>query len=193
LAALGDLTRAGGDRDGARQLHHASLSLRVEVGDRAGIADSLEALAGLAAADGHPVPAARLFGAAEALRERGGYVRPGWRRTRYEADVAYGCEAGTTSEFGSAWQAGRKLGIEEAVRLASKGRGRRSRPATGWDALTPTEREVVELVRQGLTNAEAAERLFVSPETVKAHLARAFAKLGVRSRRELRTLARNES
>jgi DNA-binding CsgD family transcriptional regulator len=48
------------------------------------------------------------------------------------------------------------------------------------------ERQVVELVRQGLTNAEVAERLFTSPETVKTLLSRAFAKLGVRSRRRLR-------
>jgi DNA-binding CsgD family transcriptional regulator len=48
------------------------------------------------------------------------------------------------------------------------------------------ERQVVELVRQGLTNAEVAERLFTSPETVKTLLSRAFTKLGVRTRREVR-------
>jgi DNA-binding CsgD family transcriptional regulator len=190
LAALGDLARADGDDDRGRRLHHESLSLRAEIGDRAGIADSLEALAGLSVADGLLFPAGRLFGAAEALREKGGYQRAFWRRARYEADVASLTRGAAAEKIEAARQAGRKLRIEQAVRLASKGRGRRDRPATGWDALTPTEREVVELVTEGLTNAEVGARLFVSRETVKAHLSRVFAKLGVRSRRELRTLGR---
>ena len=59
------------------------------------------------------------------------------------------------------------------------------RPETGWASLTDTEREVVELVATGLTNRQAAARMFVSPHTVHAHLGRIFRKLGVRSRVEL--------
>jgi DNA-binding NarL/FixJ family response regulator len=43
----------------------------------------------------------------------------------------------------------------------------------------------VELIAEGLTNRAVAERLVLSPKTVEAHLARAYAKLGVRSRAEL--------
>ncbi|GLZ29111.1 helix-turn-helix transcriptional regulator [Lentzea sp. NBRC 105346] len=59
------------------------------------------------------------------------------------------------------------------------------RPATGWESLTPTERDVVELVAEGLTNRQVAARMFVSPHTVHAHLGRVFRKLGVSSRVEL--------
>jgi transcriptional regulator of acetoin/glycerol metabolism len=52
-------------------------------------------------------------------------------------------------------------------------------------ALTPTEREVAELVVQGLTNRAAAHRLSISPHTVDTHLRHIFGKLGVGSRVEL--------
>lgn len=55
----------------------------------------------------------------------------------------------------------------------------------GWSALAPGEREVAKLVAEGLTNAEVAERLGISPFTVDGRLRRAFAKLGVSTRVEL--------
>ncbi len=52
------------------------------------------------------------------------------------------------------------------------------------DALTEREREVVELIAQGLTNKDVAQQLFLSVRTVEAHLRNSYAKLGVRSRTE---------
>lgn len=52
--------------------------------------------------------------------------------------------------------------------------------------LTAREREIVELAAQGLSNAEVAERLFVSQRTVEGHLYRVFTKLGITERSELR-------
>jgi RNA polymerase sigma factor (sigma-70 family) len=48
--------------------------------------------------------------------------------------------------------------------------------------LTPREREILDLVADGKTNAEIAERLWVSPGTVRRHLENVFAKLGVHTR-----------
>ncbi len=51
--------------------------------------------------------------------------------------------------------------------------------------LTPTEEQVARVAASGLTNREIAERLFLSPKTVEANLARVYRKLGIRSRAEL--------
>jgi DNA-binding NarL/FixJ family response regulator len=53
------------------------------------------------------------------------------------------------------------------------------------DALTPREREVVQLAAEGHSNAEIATRLFISRRTVETHRAHAMKKLGVRSHGEL--------
>ena len=50
------------------------------------------------------------------------------------------------------------------------------------------ERQVLVYVSQGLTNAQIAEQLFLSESTIKSHLSSAFAKFGVRSRREAAAL-----
>jgi DNA-binding CsgD family transcriptional regulator len=57
--------------------------------------------------------------------------------------------------------------------------------APAGDALTTAEQQVAALIAEGLTNREAAARLFVTVHTVEAALVRVYAKLGVRSRSEL--------
>jgi DNA-binding NarL/FixJ family response regulator len=54
------------------------------------------------------------------------------------------------------------------------------------DTLTPQERQIALLVRDGLSNPEVSARLFVSPRTVEWHLSKIFAKLSITSRRQLR-------
>ncbi|CAI9405257.1 response regulator [Nocardioides sp. T2.26MG-1] len=62
------------------------------------------------------------------------------------------------------------------------------RPAE-LDVLTPREREMVALVATGLSNAEIAERVFLSPFTVRAHVQRAMTKLQARDRAQLVVIA----
>ncbi|MFE3199207.1 LuxR C-terminal-related transcriptional regulator [Embleya sp. NPDC059237] len=59
-------------------------------------------------------------------------------------------------------------------------------PGQGAELLTPQQMEVAELAATGLSNKEIAERLYLSPRTVSAHLYRIFPKLGITSRSALR-------
>jgi DNA-binding NarL/FixJ family response regulator len=58
------------------------------------------------------------------------------------------------------------------------------------DDLTAQERQIAELAREGLSNPEIGERLFLSARTVEWHLRKVFGKLGIRSRTELRRALR---
>jgi DNA-binding CsgD family transcriptional regulator len=70
-----------------------------------------------------------------------------------------------------------------AERGASREPG--SRPALGWEALTDTERGLAELIAEGVTNRQAAARLFMSRHTVDSHLRRIYQKLDINSRVDL--------
>jgi len=185
LHGLGDLARDAGDAKRAASLHDEGLSLRRKIGARPGIAASLEAIGGLAAIAGRYEHAARLLGAAQTQRERGGYARTPWESARYEADVELIGRSLTPEELDAACIQGAALSIEEAAAQASKGRGKRARPASGWSSLTDTEQQVAAFAAQGLANRAIAERLHVAPATVKNHLSHIYAKLGVAGRGEL--------
>jgi DNA-binding CsgD family transcriptional regulator len=72
--------------------------------------------------------------------------------------------------------------------LLATGEAARKRTVESMRQLTPQEVRVASLARDGLSNAEIAERLFVSPRTVEYHLHKAFAKLGVKSRAKLHSV-----
>jgi DNA-binding CsgD family transcriptional regulator len=94
--------------------------------------------------------------------------------------------AGATTDAARLRSRLRALGIRRRVVTAEK-------PATGWAAMTKSELTVAQLVANGLTNREIAERLFLSPHTVNTHLRQVFAKLKVKSRVDLTRLAMERS
>ncbi|HLY33309.1 MAG TPA: AAA family ATPase [Jatrophihabitantaceae bacterium] len=88
------------------------------------------------------------------------------------------------ADIGASWDASRirsrlrDLGIRRRLVQSDS-------PRIGWEALTRAESAVVDLVVDGRTNREIAEKLFISPHTVSTHLRHVFDKLGIRSRVEL--------
>jgi DNA-binding CsgD family transcriptional regulator len=189
IDAAARLARDSGELERAESLHHEALAATRDAESVLRVPAQLEALAGLAALAESPAEAARLFGAAEAARDAYGLARYAVEGETYAADVKRARLALPGPDFDEAWEQGRSMSLEEAVAYASRGRGERKRPSTGWASLTPTELEVVGHVAAGLTNPQIAERLFVSRSTVKQHLAHIFTKLGVSTRTELASMA----
>jgi predicted ATPase/class 3 adenylate cyclase/DNA-binding CsgD family transcriptional regulator len=182
---LGDLARRRDDTSQAEDLHHEALTLRARADLRPGVAESLESLAALATDQESFSEAARLLGAACALRAEIGLARWPADQAGYDTDVVRARDALGEHAFDAAWAEGQALHVDEAVAYVSRARGERKRPSSGWASLTPTELEVVKLVATGLTNPEVGERLFIGRGTVKTHLTHVFAKLGIATRSEL--------
>jgi DNA-binding CsgD family transcriptional regulator len=148
------------------------------------IPDILECIAALASDAGGYREAARLFRAAEGIRQRMGAVRLKAWDADFEASLAALRDAMGEDDFESGWAEGAALSTDEAIAYAQRGHGQRKRPS-GWASLTPTERDVVRLVSEGLANNDIATRLFVSPRTVQTHLTHVYNKLGLTSRVQL--------
>jgi len=184
------LTRArvaiaqGEPEQGERDAHDA-LACAAEVEAYLFIPDILECLGALAGDAGSHREAARFFGAAQAIRERRGAVRFKMLDADYHAAVAALRDAMDENDFHAAWAEAAAMSTEEAIAYAQRGRGERKRPTSGWDSLTPAERDVVRLVSEGLANNDIATRLFVSPRTVQTHLTHVYTKLGLSSRVQL--------
>jgi DNA-binding CsgD family transcriptional regulator len=109
-----------------------------------------------------------------------------WLRRRGRSQQARGplAEAVRTAEACGA----RYLAEQSGAELRASG-GRRRRESADDGALTPQESRVARLAATGATTPEIASALVISPRTVETHLARTFAKLGVKDRRELRRRA----
>jgi DNA-binding CsgD family transcriptional regulator len=97
-------------------------------------------------------------------------------------DTYVSCEA--SADARRVGRALRGLGVER--RIVSQPRAK-----TGWDSLTDSELKVVNLIAQGAPNRDVAAQLHLSIHTVKTHVHKAFAKLGVTSREQLARLMRD--
>jgi DNA-binding NarL/FixJ family response regulator len=72
--------------------------------------------------------------------------------------------------------------------LLATGATARERTVTTQGDLTPQEAQIARMAAAGRTNPEIGSELFISPRTVEYHLSKVFSKLGLTTRRELRTV-----
>jgi DNA-binding CsgD family transcriptional regulator len=129
----------------------------------------------------HAGTAARRFDRARIHLGYGEYLRRA--RRRVDARVHLRTALEVFEDLGAT-----RWATRAAQELRASGETARRRDVTTATQLTAQERQVATLVRQGLSNRDAAAQLFVSPRTVDFHLRNVFSKLGLSSRAELAAL-----
>lgn len=178
---------AAGEIDAAETRARDAVRAARDAENAWGALQGLETLGLVRLEAGDPIAAARLLAAAAAGRRQlrlpalpvdEPRIADGLQRLR--ADLG-------ETEFAEAWREGEALSLDDAAAYALRGSGPRQRSVAGIDSLTPAELEVSRLAAAGLSNPEIAARLFVSRNTVKVHLAHAYAKLQVTGRAALAT------
>lgn len=115
---IGFVDLAVGDHAKARSQLDKSLTLLRELGDKKFTAECLEGLAGVNCLQGQTTRAARLVGAAEALRELSGMPVPPYRRADYERILTTVRAQSDEATFAKAWSEGRAMTMEQAIEYA---------------------------------------------------------------------------
>ncbi len=143
LEQMARVAQAQGDLRRATAQHRQALVLWARIGDPAAMAASLEALGALAVDRDQFTVAARLCGAAEALRSRHGFVRPATRHDAYASIEAKVDQALGDDASAAEWQYGAGLRSTAVVAYATTHAGKGVvRRTSGWEALTPTIHEM---------------------------------------------------
>ncbi len=188
LYTLATLAQAERDHERARDLFEEGLPVSAELGNETDVAHYLEGLAAVAAAEGRIVRAARLWGAEEALLEK---IEVGVHtyvpdRSLHQSQITAARARLSGEAFAAAWAEGRAISPEQAVEYAleQEATPEPTTPEPYPAGLSAREAEVLRLVAQGMTNAEVAEKLFISSRTVNWHLGSIYRKLGFHSRTE---------
>ena len=172
----------------ARPLLAEALQIHAELNDPRGVPHCLEALAHIACDQAHFESAARLIGAAAALRLRMAAFAPDSEQARtsvVERAIATALGAEAAEQF---MHSGRIMPAREAVDLAlaiAQGAAPGDPDRAQQVPLTPRERQVAALVASGRTNRQIGRVLGISEKTAEVHLHHVMSKLDVRSRAEV--------
>lgn len=180
LYTLAVAAQAQGEHERARPLLEEALKLSREIGDDTNVAHCLEGLASAAASENRTTLAVRLWGAAEALLEK---IEPSVYPYTPDHHL-YECQSAARDRLGrqafdKSWQEGRTMTTARAIEHALQWP---EEPVGSAAGLTGREVEVLRLVAEGLTDAQVAKRLHLSPRTVGNHLRSVYHKLGVPTR-----------
>lgn len=187
LSLLGGVAAHQGDLMTARTLYHEGLALAMRAGRKLVVASSLQELAGVVAMQGEATWATRMWGAAEALREVAGAPLPPVERVGYEHALASARVQLGERTFAAAWKEGRAMTLEQVLAFQEPvTTPQQSLPLSPHkvypDGLTAREVGVLRLVACGMTDAQIASKLVISPRTVQGHLRSIYNKLNITSR-----------
>ncbi len=194
LFILARVKACQGDHTATLALYEESLAIARKIGSKLIIAVCLEGMASVLATQREPARAARLWGAAESLRETMGAPIWPFERAAYELAVAAARALIGEKVFAAAWVQGRTMPLEQALVAPGPATistpilaGQSSTPpakssATSPAGLTRREIEILRLLTTGLTNPQIAEQLVISLPTVNTHVGSIYTKLGVNSR-----------
>jgi non-specific serine/threonine protein kinase len=191
---LGLLAYDRGDFVRARACLAESSANAQRVGNRLGTAEVLEGFAALGARLGEPDVAARLFGAADAIRQAIGAPLPPYQRADHDGAIAALRARLGDERFSSAWADGRATPLERAVEQALAIGAPAAAVGSATDErshgdptspLSPREREVAARLGRGLTNRQIAAELVISERTVETHVRSILSKLGCSSRAQV--------
>jgi non-specific serine/threonine protein kinase len=198
LWAAGLASWARGERQSAQMLLKESLHLEQLMAERLGIGAMLEALAWIDAST-DPERAAVLMGAAQNEWDRietSIQTLPGLD-VRHRSCVAAARASIGEEAFDRAWSRGRALDQASAIAFGlEETPARRAVPrvqATAHDVLTRRERQIAELIREGLSNKEIADTLVISRRTAETHVENILTKLGFTSRTQVATWVAEQS
>jgi non-specific serine/threonine protein kinase len=187
VAGLGEQELAGGRLQEATVLFAETLVLKQELGDRMGMAVALDSLGRVATEEGRGERAALLLGAAEGVWDVVGMSETGnpfaFAPSRSDGLQQAGRLLGK-QRFRGLFRRGSQLSLDDAVRFALDAElDEGPRPAQAAPSpLTQREREVADLVTEGLSNPQIAARLVISVRTVQGHVENILRKLGFGSR-----------
>jgi predicted ATPase/DNA-binding CsgD family transcriptional regulator len=178
----------------ARSLSEEGMVQALTLNDQELKASCMEGLACVIAAQGEGLWAALLWGASESLRDSMSMPIAPVLRADYEREVAAARLQVGERAFVAAWTQGRTMTPEQALTTWERAKTAsptareqlvplRLKTALAYPAgLTAREVEVLRLVAQGLSDAQVAEQLVISPRTVNWHLTSIYGKLQVSSR-----------
>jgi predicted ATPase/DNA-binding CsgD family transcriptional regulator len=185
---IGLVKLAQGDYERSTTLLRESLRLAWDLDHKLYIQYSIIGLAGVAASRVRPVRAAQLWGAAEGMSETYGTQFPPAGRSLidHEGRMAEARSHLEEAAFHAAWAEGKAMSLEQVVEYALDQEAA-PEPTAQEDypaGLSAREAEVLRLVATGLTNAEVADKLFLSSRTIEWYLGSIYRKLGFHSRTE---------
>jgi ATP/maltotriose-dependent transcriptional regulator MalT len=190
----------GDDYEEAAGFLEEGFELIREVGDWEWVAYALDSFAVLAGAKAQGERAARLWGAAEALRKSIGAALHATDRPDYERSVGAVRSQLSEADWEAAFAQGMAMSAEEAAEYAlsdevapaapeSPPSGVKTDEPPTTDPLSAREREVAAMVAQGMSNRQIAQELFLSERTIENHISKILRKLGRSSRTEIATWA----